>query len=130
MIGKQTEHVLNSRGHIYLRSVVMTLDRDEGLDGGYTCCALVTLPPAPTSGTDYSGIVDEDDLARLGVRLDVASQVGEPFIAFGESDRGCAGYPSLIEHRHRQAVPDADQVGDVDQEVDRRDVPLLGQTTQ
>ena len=52
------------------------------------------------------------------------------FVPFCETDRCGTGHHLLVEDRYREVVAEAYQVGQVHQQVDRRDIALFGETPQ
>jgi hypothetical protein len=89
-----------------------------------------TLTPAPAPRDDDIGGVDEDDLAGLGSLARAGAEVGPLLVAARDPDRQPARDRPQVEDRHRESGADRDEVREVHQCADRRQLALLGQSAQ
>jgi hypothetical protein len=61
---------------------MVALDGDQDVGRVVARRAVATLPPAPASGADPAGIIDEDDLARLRMVRRAAAEIDPRFGPF------------------------------------------------
>ena len=70
------------------------------------------------------------DLATRGVLGRTRTEVGPALVTTGEPHRRAAGYRAPVEDRDRERGADADQVGDIHEGVDGRQLGLLDEASQ
>ena len=112
------------------RGLVLALHDDQRLRGCRPCRALRALPPAPAAGADDLVLVDEDDLAGLRVSHLGRAQVGERLVAVREAHRDRPRDAGSVEDGDRHRVADGDEVSEVDERADGRDVAVLVEPAQ
>ena len=106
---------------------VLRFDGNDGAGRIWLGGALFALSPAPAAGDDQSRLVREDDLAHLWMLHLALPQRCVALTTVGEMDRDGSLNGAGVEDRDGERVTNANQVADIDQQVDAGYLALLGQ---
>src|SRR5205807_10619660 len=92
--------------------------------------ALFALPPAPASCNYQARFIGKNDLAWLWMIYFSLAQRCVALRAIGKVDGDCSLHGTAIEDGDGQRIANADQVTEINQQIDRWYIPFLGQTSQ
>src|SRR5215831_5305179 len=109
---------------------VMGFDGDDGTASFRTGGALLALPPAPAPRDYQFAFIGENYLTRLRVIHPAFTERCVPLRPIGKMNCDASLQCARVKYCHGEHVANADQIAQVNQQVDTWDVAFLGQAAQ